>query len=340
MGIDIGIDLGTSSVLVYVKEKGIVIEEPSVIAIDKVTNKILKVGREAQLMLGRTPGNIFASYPIQNGVLSQYDLTVKLLRHFIKKAIGINLFKPRVLISVPCSITEVEERALCDAAIQAGAKKVYLIESTLSAAIGAGIDVAKPMGNMLVDIGGGTTDIAVLSLGGIVLSDSIKIAGSEINREIIKYIRHKYNTLIGEKTAEELKIKIGSAWPFDEVYVAEIKGRCLLEGLPKLIAVNSAELFEIIEKPSAIIADSVCHVLERTAPELLSDISAGGILLTGGGSQLYGIDRLIEHASGIKTYIAENPIQCTVVGTGRSLEHLEIRKEGVINISRQKYSRM
>jgi len=340
MGIDIGIDLGTSTVLVYVKGKGVVIEEPSVVAIDRNTNKILKVGKEAQMMLGRTPGNIMAVHPMQNGVISQYDLTMRMLRYFIKRATGISFFKPSVILSVPSGITEVEERAICDAAIQAGAKKVYLIEKPLAAAIGAGLDIAKPIGNMVIDIGGGTTDIAVISLGGIVISDSVKVAGNKIDQDITKYIRRKHNVLIGEKTAEELKIKIGSAWPFDEVYVAEVKGRCLLEGLPKMISVNSAELFEVIEKSASAIADAVCHVMERTPPELIADISTNGIIMTGGGSLLYGIDRLIEHATGIKTYIAESPAGCVAVGTGRSLENLEVLTEGVINISRRKYARL
>ncbi len=338
--IDIAIDLGTATVLVYVKGKGVVYEEPSVVAVDKATGKVLKVGKDAQMMLGRTPGNILAVKPLQDGVISQYDVTLKMLKYFIRKATGPTIFKPRVMVCVPSGITEVEERAVYDATIAAGAKKTYLIEEPLAAAIGAGIDVSKPKGHMIVDIGGGTTDIAVISLGSIVVSDSVKMAGNKIDEEIIKYIRRKHNVLVGEVTAEEIKKKIGCVWPFDNQYVMDVKGRCLKEGLPKMIEINSEEVREAITPMAKSIVDAICHVLERTPPELVGDIAASGIVMTGGGSLLYGMDRLIERASGIKTYIAENPTSCVVIGTGRSLDNMQVLPEGIINISRQRQERL
>ena len=338
--IDIAIDLGTATVLVYVKGKGVVFEEPSVVAVDKATGKVLKVGKEAQLMRGRTPGNILAVHPLQDGVISQYDVTLKLLKYFIRKAIGPSIFKPRVMICVPSGITEVEERAVYDATIAAGAKKTYLIEEPIAAAIGAGIDISKPQGNMIVDIGGGTTDVAVISLGSIVVSDSLKLAGNKIDEAIIKYIRRKYDVLIGEVTAEEIKKKLGAAWPFDNKYALNVKGRCLKEGLPKMITIDSDEVREAVTPVAKAIVDAICHVLERTPPELVGDISANGIILTGGGSLIYGMDRLIEDACGIKTFIAENPTTCVVIGTGRSLDNMQVLPEGIINISRQRQERL
>lgn len=337
---DIAIDLGTATVLVYVKGKGVVFEEPSVVAVDKATGKVLKVGKEAQLMLGRTPGNILAVRPLQDGVISQYDVTLKLLKYFIRKATGPSIFKPRVMVCVPSGITEVEERAVYDACIAAGAKKTYLIEEPVAAAIGAGIDISKPNGHMIVDIGGGTTDVAVISLGSIVVSDSLKLAGDKIDEAIIKYIRRKHNVLIGEVTAEEVKRKLGAAWPFETQYVLNVKGRCLKEGLPKMVTINSDEVAEAVKPVAKAIADSVCHVLERTPPELVGDIAANGITLTGGGSLIYGMDRLIEHATGIKALIAENPTTCVVIGTGRSLDNIQVLPEGIINISRQRQERL
>ncbi len=336
---DIAIDLGTASVLVYVKGKGVVLEEPSVVAIDKSSGKVLKVGKEAELMLGRTPGNILAVHPLQDGVISQYDVTLKMLRFCIRKAVGASIFKPRVMVCVPSGITEVEERAVYDATIAAGAKKTYLIEEPIAAAIGAGIDISKPQGHMVIDIGGGTTDIAVISLGSIVVSESVKAAGNKIDEAIIKYIRHKHNVLIGEVTAEEIKKKIGGAWPFDNQYFMNVKGRCLKEGLPKMISVNSDEVREAVTPVAKAVADAVCHVLERTPPELVGDVAANGIVMTGGGSLIYGMDRLIERACGIKTYIAENPTTCVVIGTGRSLDNIPVLPEGIINISRQRQER-
>ena len=337
---DIAIDLGTSTVLVYVKGKGVVFEEPSVVAVDKATGKVLKVGKEAQMMLGRTPGNILAVRPLQDGVISQYDVTLKLLKYFIRKATGPSIFKPRVMVCVPSGITEVEERAVYDACIAAGAKKTYLIEEPIAAAIGAGIDISKPNGHMVVDIGGGTTDVAVISLGSIVVSESLKLAGDKIDEAIIKYIRRKYNVLIGEVTAEEIKQNIGSAWHLDQRYELSVKGRCLNEGLPKMITIDSDEVAEAVKPVAKVIADAVCHVLERTPPELVGDIAANGIVLTGGGSLIYGMDRLIENTTGIKTFIAENPTTCVVIGTGRSLDNIPVLPEGIINISRQRQERL
>ena len=291
MGKDIGIDLGTATVLVYVKGSGIVIKEPSVVAIDKNTDRIIKVGREAQRMLGRTPGNITAIRPLRDGVISQYEITLKMIQYFIKKACGTMIFKPRVIICVPSGITEVEERAVVDAATQAGAKRTYLIEEPVAAAIGAGINIAAPNGHMVVDIGGGTTDIAVLSLGGVVVSESIKVAGDKFDEAIIRYVRRKHNVLIGERTAEAIKIKIGCAWPRKEPRTLEVKGRCLIQGLPRVVRINSDEIPDALEEPITAIIEAVCSVVERTPPELIGDILSNGIVMTGGGSLLYGLDR-------------------------------------------------
>lgn len=340
MSKDIAIDLGTSNVLVYVKDKGIVIEEPAVVAVDKETGKILKFGKEAQMLLGRAPGNILAIRPLEDGVIAQYDVTLHLLRYLIKRVNGTSFFKPRVMICVPGGITEVEERAVCDAATSAGAKKTYLIEEPLAAAIGAGIDISKPTGNMVVDIGGGTTDIAVISYGDIVAGDSIKMAGNKIDEAIIKHIRHKYNVLIGERTAEDIKKTVGSALPLDKEYILDVKGRCLTEGLPKMVSVNSAEIREAIEPVVTAIVTAVRHVIERTPPELVGDISSSGIVMTGAGSLLYGLDRAIEHATGIRTYVADNPSTCVAIGTGRSLDNIQVLPEGIINISRMRQQRL
>ena len=336
MGKDIGIDLGTASVLVYVKGKGIIFKEPSVVAIDKNTNKLLKIGREAQLMLGRTPTNIMAIRPLRDGVISEYDVTLKMLQHFIRRACGTTLFKPRVMICVPSEITEVEERAVIDAATQAGAKKACLIEEPLAAAIGAGIDINRANGNMVVDIGGGTTDVAVISLGGIVNSESIKVAGDKFDDAIIKYIRRKYNVLIGDPTAEKIKIQIGCVWPREETKIMQVKGRCLLEGLPKIIPINSTEIEEALEEPVKNITEIVCQVLEQTLPELVGDISNNGIVMTGGGSLIYGFDKLLSSITGIPARVADDAVSCVAIGTGKYLEHMKYIPEGVQNISRRK----
>lgn len=337
MSKDIGIDLGTASVLVYVKGKGIVIREPSVVAIDKNTDKILKFGREAQLMLGRTPGNITAIRPLRDGVISQYEVTFRMIQHFIKRACGGSvIFKPRVIICVPSGITEVEERSVVDAATQAGAKRTYLIEEPVAAAIGAGIDISAPNGHMVVDIGGGTTDIAVLSLGGVVVSESIKVAGDKFDEAIIRYVRRKHNILIGERTAEEIKIKIGSAWPREEPRYLDVKGRCLIQGLPRVVRIHSQEIPDALEEPITSVIEAVCSVIERTPPELIGDILSNGIVMTGGGSLLYGLDRLISYATGIRTRVADHPIQCVAIGTGKSLDNISHIPEGSINISRMR----
>lgn len=339
MGKDIGIDLGTATVLVYVKGSGIVIKEPSVVAIDKNTDRIIKVGREAQRMLGRTPGNITAIRPLRDGMISQYEITLKMIQYFIKKACGTMIFKPRVIICVPSGITEVEERAVVDAATQAGAKRTYLIEEPVAAAIGAGINIAAPNGHMVVDIGGGTTDIAVLSLGGVVVSESIKVAGDKFDEAIIRYVRRKHNVLIGERTAEAIKIKIGCAWPRKEPRTLEVKGRCLIQGLPRVVRINSDEIPDALEEPITAIIEAVCSVVERTPPELIGDILSNGIVMTGGGSLLYGLDRLIAYATGIKTRVADKAVSCVAIGTGKSLDNLSSIPEGAINISRIKSSR-
>lgn len=335
-GKDIGIDLGTASILAFVKGKGVVLREPSVVAIDKNTGKLLKVGTDAQQMLGRTPGNIVAIRPLREGVISDYDMTERMLREFIRKISSFRLFKPRVIICVPSGITEVEERAVVDAGLQAGCRRVYLIEEPVAAAIGAGIDITKPDGHMVVDIGGGTADIAVISLGGVVESASIKTAGDKFDEAVIKYIRRKHNVLIGERTAEDLKMKIGCVFPPEEEKSMEIKGRSLMTGLPQVFTVTSSEMIEAFEEPSARILETIHGVLERTPPELVADISDNGIIMTGGGSLIQGFDKLIESRTGIETHVAEDAISCVAYGTGKSLESLDSMQDGTINLSRRK----
>ena len=333
---DIGIDLGTASVLVYVKGKGVVLNEPSVVAINKDDGRLLSVGADAQAMLGRTPGNIVAIRPLREGVISDYDMTERMLKEFIRKVTSFRLFKPRIVICVPSGITEVEERAVIDAGIQAGARKVYLIEEPVAAAIGAGIDITQPDGHMVVDIGGGTTDIAVISLSGIVESTSIKIAGDQFDEAIVKYIRRKHNVLIGERTAEELKMQIGCVFPKDEETTIEIKGRCLMTGLPKTITVTSTEMLEAFEEPVERILEAIHGVLERTPPELVADIANNGIVMTGGGSLVDGFDKLITARTGIHTVVAENAISCVAIGTGKSLDSVHEMNDGTVNLSRRK----
>ena len=333
---DIGIDLGTASVLIYIKGQGIVLNEPSVVAMDKNTGKLLKVGADAQAMLGRTPGNIVAIRPLRDGVISDYDMTERMLKEFIHKVNGFQLFKPRVIICVPSGITEVEERAVIDAGIQAGARSVYLIEEPVAAAIGAGIDIAKPDGHLIIDIGGGTTDIAVISLSGVVESASIKVAGDMFNEAVVKYIRRKHNVLIGERTAEELKIQIGCVYPQEEEQTVEVKGRCLMTGLPKVFSVSSSEMIEAFEEPAERILEAVHSVLERTPPELVADISTNGIVMTGGGSLVAGFAELVSSRTGIATTVAENAIQCVAMGTGQILEMIASMQDGTMNLSRRK----
>ena len=337
---NIGIDLGTATVLVYVQGKGIVLQEPSVVAIDTNTDQILKVGNEAQQMLGRTPGNIMAVRPLRDGVISQYEVTLKMLQHFIKRTCGNMFFPPRVMICIPSGITEVEERAVIDAAREAGAHKTYLIEEPTAAAIGAGLNIYAPNGNMVVDIGGGTTDIAVLSLGGVVVSESIKIAGDRFDEAIMRYVRKKYNVLIGERTAEVIKKKIGAVYHHTDVKYIEVKGRCMRQGLPKLITISSTEMIEALAEPITAILDAVCSVIERTPPELLGDILKNGIVMTGGGSLLYGFDQLMTRVTGIKTRVADDAVSCVAIGTGKSLDNLDMLTEGTINISRERKIRL
>lgn len=334
---DIGIDLGTASVLVYIKGKGVVLNEPSVVAIDKNTGRLLKVGAEAQAMLGRTPGNIVAIRPLRDGVISDYDMTERMLKEFIRKVTGgFHLFPPRIMVCVPSGITEVEERAVIDAGRQAGARRVYLIEEPVAAAIGAGIDITKPDGHMVVDIGGGTSDIAVISLSGVVESASIKVAGDQFNESIVKYMRRKHNILIGERTAEQMKMEIGCVYPKEEEATIEIKGRCLMTGLPKTITVNSTEMMEAFEAPVERILEAVHNVLERTPPELVADISNNGIVMTGGGSLVDGFDKLITARTGIHTVVAEDAISCVAEGTGKSLDSLGDMQDGTVNLSRRR----
>ena len=333
---DIGIDLGTASVVVYVKGKGVVLNEPSVVALDKNTGKLLKVGSDAQAMLGRTPGNIIAIRPLREGVISDYDMTERMLREFIRKVAGVQFFKPRVIICVPSGITEVEERAVIDAGIQAGARKVYLIEEPVAAAIGAGIDITQPDGHMVVDIGGGTADIAVISLSGVVESCSIKVAGDQLNESVVKYMRRKHNLLVGERTAEDMKIKIGCVFPKEEEETIEVKGRCLLTGLPKVVTVSSTEMMDAFEEPVERIMEAIHSVLERTPPELVADVSTNGIVMTGGGSLVSGFDKLVEARTGIHTMIAEDAISCVAIGTGKSLDSLNSMQDGTMNLSRRK----
>lgn len=320
---DLGIDLGTASVLVFVKGKGIVIQEPSVVAIDRNTRSFLAVGEEAKKMLGRTPGNIVAIRPLSDGVISDYQITERMLKFFIKKAVGNSFMRPRIVICVPSGVTEVEKRAVVEASTNAGAIKTSLIEEPIAAAIGAGIDITEANGNMVIDIGGGTTDVAVIALGGIVVSRSIKTAGDECNEAIVKYIRKKYNMMIGDVSAESLKVEIGCAYPLEEPMKMEIRGRNLLTGLPRIVEVGSDDIFEALKDPVQEIVDAVHSVLERTPPELSSDISNKGIYLTGGGALLRGLDTLITEKTGIRTIVAEDPVGCVAKGTGKSLEWLK-----------------
>ena len=323
MAFDIGIDLGTASILVYVKGKGVVLKEPSVVAFDRDTNRIKAIGEEARLMLGRTPGNIVAVRPLRQGVISDYTVTEKMLKYFIQKAVGKQRFrKPLISICVPSQVTEVERKAVEDAAFQAGARDVKIIEEPIAAAIGAGIDIARPCGNMIVDIGGGTSDFAVISLGGTVVSASIKIAGDDFDDAIVRYMRKKHNLLIGERTAEDIKIRIGSAYPRPESVTVDVRGRNLVTGLPKTITVTSEETEEALKDTTSQIVEAVHSVLEKTPPELAADIADRGIVLTGGGSLLYGLEELIESKTGITTMTAEDPMTAVAIGTGRYVEFL------------------
>jgi len=318
---DIGIDLGTASILVYIRGKGVVLKEPSVVAFDRDTNKIKAIGEDARLMLGRTPGNIIAVRPLRQGVISDYTVTEKMMKYFIQKALGRRTFrKPRIAVCVPSGVTEVEKKAVEDATYQAGAREVSIIEEPIAAAIGAGIDISKPCGNMIVDIGGGTSEVAVIALGDIVTAQSVRIAGDDIDEAIINFVRKKHNMLIGERTAEDIKISIGSALPYEGEETIEVRGRNLIDGLPKTIEINSEEVREAISDTIMQIVDAIRSTLEKTPPELAADIIDRGITLTGGGALLRGIDKLISEETGIFVTVAENPLDCVVLGTSKWLD--------------------
>ena len=322
-GQDIGIDLGTATVIAYAKGKGIVLREPSVVAVDNNTGEVLAVGKEARRMLGRTPGNIVATRPLRDGVISNYTVTEKMLKYFINRVCGKFIFAPRIMICIPSQVTEVEKKAVIDAASLAGARKVYLIEEPIAAAIGAGIDISKPCGNMVVDIGGGTTDIAVISLGGSVVSTSIKVAGDKFDEAIVRYIKKKYNTIIGERTAEDLKINIGCVYPKIQDMEMDIRGRDLATGLPKTITVRSSEMLEALIEPAMQVVDAVHSVLEKTPPELAADISDRGVYMTGGGCLIDGLDKLLQEQLGLNVMIAQDAVSCVALGTGKALDNLD-----------------
>lgn len=329
---DIGIDLGTANTLVHVKGKGIIVREPSVVAINTKNNEILAVGDAAKDMIGRTPGNIVAIRPMKDGVIANFEVTQSMLKYFIKKAMSKGVFgKPRVVICVPSGVTEVEKRAVEEATINAGAKEAYLIEEPMAAAIGANLPVEEPSGSMVVDIGGGTSEVAVISLGGIVTSKSLRIAGDELDDAIVHYIKKEYNLMIGERTAEEIKVNIGAAYKTVKEESMEIRGRDLVTGLPKNITITSSEVMEALRDPVYAVVDSIKITLEKTPPELAADIMDRGIMLTGGGALLKGLDRLIRDETGMPVNIAENPLDCVVMGSGKVLEEIETLKKVLIS---------
>lgn len=332
---DMGIDLGTANTLVYLKGRGIILREPSVVAIQRDTSSVLAVGDEAKQMIGRTPGNIVAIRPMKDGVIADFDITERMLRYFINKAIRKRvLFHPRVVVSIPSGVTEVEKRAVIDATLQAGAREAYLIEEPMAAAIGAGLPVHEPMGNMVVDIGGGTTEVAVISLGGIVTSRSVRVAGDEMDEAIVQYVKRTYNLMIGERTAEQIKMEIGSAYPQENEQSMDIRGRDLITGLPKTVTITDKEILTALSEPVASIVEAVKVTLERTPPELSADIMDRGIILAGGGSLLKGLDKLLKEETGMPVYLAEEPLNCVALGTGKVLEEINILKKVLINPKR------
>ena len=333
---DIAIDLGTVTTRIYVQGKGIRLHEATVVAVDRRNGRAIRIGEDAKKMLGRTPANIAAIHPIAAGVISDYDMTSRMLREFISRVTSFSFFKPRVLILVPGSVTGVEERAIIDAVIEGGARKVYLLESPVATAYGAGIDAKKANGNMLVDIGGGTTEIAVISLDGVAAGQSVKTAGTGFDEAIVKYIRKKHNLAIGMQTAEELKCRIGGVVEKPEVQYEEVRGRCLLTGLPKTVTVSSSELAEAMEEPAELILEAIHGVLEQTPPELVTDIAENGIVMAGGGSLLYGMDQLIAEKTGIDAVTVDDPLNCNVYGAGRALRDLDEMSDGMINLARRK----
>ncbi len=332
---EIGVDLGTATVLIYKKGKGIMLREPSVIAIVRDTGEVKAVGEEAYRMLGRTPGNIVAVRPMRDGVIADYDMTEKMLQAFIRKVVTgpSKIFKPNVMVCVPAGVTEVERRAVLQATREVGAGRAFLIEEPLSAAIGSGVNIAEPTGSMIVDIGGGTTDIAVISLGGIVVSESLRIAGNEFDEAIIRYVRHKENLLIGDRTAEEVKKRIGAALIIsdDEIKEMEVRGRDLINGLPKMVTMNSQDIVEALKEPLQKISDGVRRVLELSPPELVSDIIDRGIIMTGGGALLHNFDELLRDATGIPVAVAENSTDCVALGTGKALDMLKVLSDNLIS---------
>ncbi len=338
---DLGVDLGTSNVLIYSDNNGIVIREPSVVAVDKNTGKILQVGAAARNMLGRTPGNVVAMHPLKEGVVSDHEMTVKMLQTLFRSATKASLFtpKPRVVIAVPSGVTEVEERTVINAAIEAGARRVYLIEEPLAAALGANLDISSPNGHMVVDIGGGTTDIAVLSMNNVAISSSIKIAGIYFDDAIIRHMRRKYGMIIGQVTAEEIKIQIGCVYPRSEDLSMIVKGREVKTGMPREIQLLSSEIFQVLQRPARQLADEVQSVLEDTSPELAADISENGITLTGGASQIWGMDLLLSERTGIACTLADDPECCVAYGCGKSLSWINHMSEGPINIARRRLMR-
>ena len=336
LGTDIAIDLGTSTVKIYLDGKGVILKEPAVVAYNVETEEVVAIGSEAYAMVGRTSDRIDVVQPLCNGVISDFDLAQYLISHYMKQISGSKVFMPRVVVSVPCLITEVEKRAVVNAISSAGVRKICLIEEPVAAAMGAGVKIDEPHGTLIVDIGGGTTDIAVISLSGIVESTSIKIAGDQFDEAIVKYIRRKHNVLIGERTAEELKMQIGCVFPRPEEQTVEIKGRCLMTGLPRVFSVSSSEMIEAFEEVSTRILEAIHGVLERTPPELVADISTNGICMTGGGSLVWGFDKLIESHTGIETHVADDAISCVAYGTGKSLDDVDSMQDGTINLSRRK----
>lgn len=338
---DLGVDLGTSNVLIYVDGKGVVVREPSVVAVDKNTGKILQVGSAARNMLGRTPGNVVAMRPLKDGVISDHEMTVRMLQTLFRSATKSSLFtpKPRVVISVPSGVTEVEERSVINAAIEAGARRVYLIEEPLAAAMGAGLDLKDPNGHMVVDIGGGTTDVAVLSLNGVAVSSSLEVAGDAFDEAIGRYVRRRHGVVIGQVTAENIKIQIGCVYPRPEDISMIVKGRDAKTGMPRELTLLSSEIFEVLRRPARQIADEVLSVLEETSPELVSDISQNGITLTGGASQIWGMDRLLTERTGVACSLADDPDSCGAYGCGKSLAWINRMQEGPINIARKRIMR-
>ena len=333
---DLGIDLGTSNVLIYAAGKGVVLREPAVIALDKNTGKVLQVGAAARNMLGRTPGNVVAIHPLQDGVISDYELTARMLTEMIRRVMKHAVVKPRMIVSVPSSITEVEERAVIQAAMEAGARRVYLIEAPLAAALGAQLDINAPEGRMVVDIGGGTTDIGVLTMNGVAQSSSVKVAGMEFDEAIIKYVRRHFGVVIGKNTAEEIKLSIGCVLPRPETQTMTVKGRDLKTGLAREFTVSSEEIMEALKRPARQITDKVLDVLEQTTPELVADISKNGIVLTGGGSQIYGMDLLLQERTGVRCMLADDADSCVAYGCGKSLAWMNHMQEDTINIARRR----